>query len=175
LTYKKYYYLDIPASFSGGKVVSSTSNPYLAVAGQTVTLTITPDACYELVSIYVYLYGTTTPIPLTDPRQTRSGGAVQTCTFTMPVDHITVAAVFDLIGRTSVEDVKDNRAFRAYAENGILYVCGLSPTPQKSPSSLRIYTMVYQGVINGDSAEIALPGRGVYIVTDGTKVVKVAN
>jgi hypothetical protein len=36
-------------------------------------------------------------------------------------------------------------------------------------------TLVYQGVASVDKAEITLPGRGVYIVTDGKEVIKVAN
>ena len=97
----------------------------------------------------------------------------------MPASHITVEAVFQLTGRVSVEDIRDVKDFKAYAENGILYISGLSSTSQKFPSSLKVYNLpgalIYQGVTAGDSAEIPLPGRGVYIVTDGTTVVKVTH
>jgi hypothetical protein len=36
-------------------------------------------------------------------------------------------------------------------------------------------TLVYQGIATSDKAEIALPGRGLYIVTDGKEVVKITN
>ena len=172
---ERVYYLDIPATFVGGKVVANTSNQYLAAAGQTVTLTITPDTGYELASIHVYQRGTSTLVPLTDPTQTRTAGAVQTRTFRMPANHIAVEAAFVRIG-VSVEDVKDNKDFKAYVQDGVLYVSGVSAMSQ---SSLRVYntlgTLIYQTITPDGKAEIPLPGRGIYIVTDGTAVVKVSN
>jgi len=165
---EKVYYLDIPLSFVGGKVTakSSNENPFLAYEGETVTLTIAPDAGYELSSITVYHYGTETTIPLSGTGLTR--------TFKMPAGHITVVAVFKLIG-VAVEDIGDAGDIRAYVENGVLYVSGLSSS--MSQKTLRVHailgTLVYQGAIAGDKAEIALPGRGIYIVTDGTKVLKI--
>jgi hypothetical protein len=46
-------------------------------------------------------------------------------------------------------------------------------------STLYVYnilgTLVYQGVANSDKAEIALPGRGVYVIVSGNNVIKIAN
>jgi len=38
-----------------------------------------------------------------------------------------------------------------------------------------IGTLVYQGVANDAKVEVALPLRGVFIVTDGKSVVKIVN
>jgi hypothetical protein len=163
---EKVYYLDIPSSFVGGTVVATAStSPHLGIEGETITLTITPDAGYELASIDVYIYGTTTPVALSGTGLTR--------TFTMPANHITVVAVFRLIG-TSVEDVRDNRDVRAFVENSVLYVSGLEVGKVWSVYNV-LGTLVYQGVANDDKAEIPLPGRGIYIVTDSKNVLKVSN
>ena len=68
----------------------------------------------------------------------------------------------------------DNGQLRAWTVNGVLYVSGLT-----DGATLRVYnipgTPVYQGIAPSDKAEIALPARGIYIVTDGQTVVKVNN
>jgi len=161
---EKTFYLDIPSKFPGGTVIANTANPYLAVEGETVTLAITPDAGYELVSIDVYLYGTTTPIALTGTGLTR--------TFTMPANHITVVAVFRLID-VSIAPMVPNVP-TAFTQNGILYISGLEPGKAWSVYNV-LGTLVYQGVANENRAEVTLPGRGIYIVTDGITVVKIAN
>jgi hypothetical protein len=50
---------------------------------------------------------------------------------------------------------------------------------QASPKTLKVFTitgtLIYQGVAGADKAAIPLPPRGIYIVTDGKEVVKVAN
>jgi len=79
----------------------------------------------------------------------------------------------------SVEDVRDSKDFRAYVRNGILYFSGMSSMSSESRSSLRVYnttgTLIYQAITPDGKAEIPLPGRGVYIVTDGKETVKVIN
>jgi hypothetical protein len=52
------------------------------------------------------------------------------------------------------------------------------PQTSHSPqTSLKIFTplgtLVYRGTASTDKVEIALPGRGIYIITDGKTVVKV--
>jgi hypothetical protein len=163
---EKVYYLDIPASFPGGKVTSNTENPYLASEGQTVTLTITPEEGYELESIYVYhYYGSTILIPLTGTGLTRS--------FVMPANHITVIAVFKLT-KTNMEEVANAAGLKAYVENSVLYVSGLA-----AGTTWRVYnvlgTLIYQGVATDNETPLRLPNRGIYIVTDGKNVVKVTN
>ena len=56
-------------------------------------------------------------------------------------------------------------------QNSILYISGA-----QTDATLRVYnilgTTVYQGVVASDKAEIPLPGRGIYIVTDEQEAVK---
>jgi hypothetical protein len=176
---EKVYYMDISNKFTGGTVVANTSNPYLAVEGQTVTLTITPDAGYELVSISVVNYDNhSVIIPLS--------GTGLTPTFTMPANHITVAAVFRLIG-TAVEDMRDNRGLKAYVLNGVLYVSdaaegamvrvynSLGTLISTSPNPLQRGTERSYPPSEGAGGGILLPGRGIYFVTDGKVVLKVSN
>jgi hypothetical protein len=169
------YYVDIPSSFVGGTITATTpnNNPYLAEESQTVTLTITPDAGYELASINVYISGTTTPVALSGTGLTR--------TFVMPANHVSVVAVFKDL-RTGIDDIQRG-GLKAYAQNGVLYVSGISENQSqmssKSPTSLKIYntlgTLIYQGIASSEKAEIPLPARGMYIVTDGKESVKVMN
>jgi hypothetical protein len=162
---EKTYYLDIP-KFAGGTVVaaSSTPNPFLAIEGATVTLTCTPDTGYELVSIDAFLYGTTTPVALSGTGLLR--------TFPMPAHHVSVVAVFRLIDVSNVPIVPTVPT--AFTQNGILYISGLEPGQVWSIFSIT-GSLVYQATASGDKAEVALPGRGVYIVTAGKTVLKVSN
>jgi hypothetical protein len=160
------FWMEIPSSFPGGTVTSSPL--YIAEAGETVTLTITPDAGYVLESITVTdMNNAKIIVPLTC-----SG---TTCTFVMPAFHINVAAVFKSTG-TGVE-TQCIASLRAYAKDGVLYVTGLTPG-----ATLYVYnilgTLIYQGVATGDvetQCIASLPGRGIYIVTAGSSVIKIAN
>ena len=181
---EKVYYLDIPLTFTGGTVAANTSKPYLAIEGEAVTLTATPHAGYELISLTVVNYDNHRHIiPLTC-----SGN---TCTFTMPAHHISVIAVFRQIGNVSIVETDNYPSLRAYVQNSILYVSGISPAPPVSPASpvsqssqsslmsLKVYntfgTLIYHSTTPDDTAEIPLPGRGIYIVTDNNNVLKVVN
>jgi len=62
----------------------------------------------------------------------------------------------------------------ACAQSGVLYVNGLTAGQKFSVYNI-VGTSVYQGIANSDKAEVALPIRGVYVVTDGKNVVKVVN
>ena len=163
------FWIEIPATFDNGRV---TVNPlYVSEAGKIVTLTVTPNAGYVLESLVVHKLGDPkVTVPLSNPVTTRS--LAHTCTFTMPAFHINVAAVFKS-DATSVDDVQQN-ALQAYAQGGKLYVNGLV-----QGTAWNVYntmgSLVYQGVASSDKAEVGLPGRGVYIVTDGKTVVKVTN
>jgi hypothetical protein len=61
----------------------------------------------------------------------------------------------------------------AFTRNGVLYLSGLT-----AGQTWRVYTitgtLVRQGLATGDKAELALPGRGIYLITDGVKTVKAA-
>ncbi|MDR0795411.1 MAG: DUF6383 domain-containing protein, partial [Tannerella sp.] len=148
--------------YVGGKV--TTAPPYIGKAGQLITLVITPDAGYELESITVVnLNNQSVVIPLSGTGNTR--------TFTMPAHHVCVLAVFKSNG-TAVEEVRNG--LKAFAQNGVLQVSGLSVGRTWSVYNV-LGTLIYQGIANNDQAEITLPGRGVYIVTNGNKVIKVSN
>ena len=71
---------------------------------------------------------------------------------------------------TGIDEVKtDNHpSLRAWVQNGTLYVGGLAADQRWSVYSVT-GALVYSAVANN----IPLPSRGVYVVTAGTKVVKV--
>jgi hypothetical protein len=156
------FWIEINA-FTGGKVESVPV--YVAEEDETVTLTITPNEGYELESIIVHqLNNASVIIPLNGTGNTR--------TFTMPTHHVNVAAVFKFTG-TSVEVVQSG--LKAYVQDGTLYVSGLT-----AGRTLYIYNILGTLIAPSNSPEggelaIPLPGRGVYIVTDGKETVKVAN
>ena len=84
----------------------------------------------------------------------------------MPAHYVTVVAVFSVA--TGINDLK------AFTQNGILFVSGL--TPGRSWSVYNVYgALIYSSIANAPTAEIPLPGRGVYIVTDGIKTLKIVN
>jgi len=165
------YYLDISRYFSGGTVTATTNsdNPYLSEEGQTVTLTITPDEGYTLETIQVYLYGTNTPIPINGTGLTR--------TFTMPAHHISVVAVFSQTGKVSIVETDNYPSLRAYVQNGVLYVSGLTAGMVWNVYNIQ-GNLIYQSdktTLTGFQTLLGfrLPGRGVYLVTDGKSVVKI--
>jgi hypothetical protein len=162
---EKVYYLEIPSTFTGGAVATNlTPNPFLAVEGQTVTLTITPDAGYELESITVTGY---------DGKPITLSGTGTTRIFVMPAQHIRVVAVFNSTG-TNIENITDDKALKALTQNGTLFISGLTAGNAFSIYNL-LGTLVYQGVTTADKAEIPLPGRGIYIITHNSKTIKTVN
>jgi len=92
----------------------------------------------------------------------------------MPAFHIRIVVVFRPITTNNEQLTIDNGQLNAYVQNGVLHVSGLT-----QGVSWNVYNIlgapVYQGVASSDKAEVALPGRGVYIVTDGKTAVKVNN
>ena len=169
------FYLNIPQTFDGGSVAAQTTNtgnPYIAEAGDRVTLIVTPNSGYRLDKIFVYMLDgnlnvvRSIAIPLS--------GTGNTLTFTMPAHHVTVEATFSST-TVGIDDVDaGNTPLRAYAQSGVLYVNGLTAGQKFSIYNI-VGTSVYQGIANSDKAEVALPIRGVYVVTDGKNVVKVVN
>jgi hypothetical protein len=65
-----------------------------------------------------------------------------------------------------------NYELKAYAQNGVLHVTGLTPG-----QTWRVYsitgTQVYSAIATAARAEIPLPARGICLVTTGTQTVKV--
>ncbi|MDR0796189.1 MAG: DUF6383 domain-containing protein, partial [Tannerella sp.] len=65
----------------------------------------------------------------------------------------------------------DNGQLKAWVQNGTLHVSGL--TEGKPWQVYNLYgQMIYTGIATGDKAEIALPGRGIYIIQSGNQTVK---
>ena len=163
---ERVYYIGVALSYEGGRIEAITNTPYLAVEGETVTLIITPDEGYELVSIYVVDYNNAKVIiPLSGTGLTR--------TFIMPAHHITVVAVFMPVTRTGNEQsIINTGQLKAWTVNGVLHVSG-----QTAGMPLNVYNLngapVFQGIAAGEKMDVVLPGRGVYIVTDGNQSVKV--
>ncbi|MDR0796036.1 MAG: hypothetical protein LBE79_08315, partial [Tannerella sp.] len=156
------FFIDIPTSFPGGTV---TSDPrYLAPAGEAVTLTITPDQFFEFESIVV-IGCDGKPLPLSGTGNKR--------TFTMPACHVSVVAVFRDTRDVGIDVVKAN-TLKVYAQNGTLYLNGLTIGDDWSVYNIT-GALIARGVANSNSMDVPLPGRGVYIVRAGNKTIKVSN
>jgi hypothetical protein len=169
------YFLDLPGSFVGGTVTVKTGNrnPYLAEAGDIVTVTVVPDEGYELGEIHVYKLADdgrvieSVVIPLS--------GSGNVFTFVMPAHHVSIAVTFLDTRSTGIDAIGGEHTgspLRAHIQNGMLYVSGLTPGQPWSvynPAG----TLIYQGTAPSTGrAETPLPTRGVYIVRSADKVVK---
>jgi uncharacterized repeat protein (TIGR02543 family) len=145
------------------------SDKLYAATRETVTLTILPDPAYVLESITVRQTDIiTTTVPLTGDGNVR--------TFLMPPYGVTVAATFKPDNGVG-NDVVMHPSLKAFTQNGVLYVSGLKPGATFKVFNV-IGTLIYHGVAAGDvetQHATSLPNRGVYLVTDGTNVVKVVN
>ena len=159
------YNLNI-GTFNGGSV---TSTKCVYLENESVTLTIIPDAGFELYSISAYRTGA-----VNDSISLKGSG--NSCTFTMPTYDVTLTAIFitayDPTGNDLIFSCEDLQTLRVWAQNGRLHVSGLTPW-----ITWRVYSLsgvlVYQSVATIEKAEVQLPVRGVYVVTNGKKTVKV--
>jgi len=161
------FYIDFLTSYEGGTLEVITDIPYLAAAGETVTMILTPDPDYEVESVTVQGYDDSSiivPVNCT--------GSV--CTFTMPNHNVSISVSFTSPATGNGQWTIDHGQLRAYAANGVLHVSGLNVGNRWNVYNI-LGTLVYQGVASADKAEIALPQRGLYIVSDGKTVVKVNN
>jgi hypothetical protein len=158
----KVYYLDRPATVTGGTIIVKTpnANPYLAVAGDVITLTLIPDDGYVLESVYVYdSNNPAVTIPLSGTGNTR--------TFTMPASHVTIVVTFrQTVGVETVQAA----GLKAFVQDGTLFV--------SSPNAVSVYNttgtlMTTPVASEGGEFSVPLPGRGIYIVVSGTQRVKV--
>jgi hypothetical protein len=162
------YYIDI-APATGGGVTAATSAPYLAAAGETVTLLITPDNGYILESIQVCnMVNRNVTIAL--------NGADLTRTFTMPAYHVTITATFRDTRNTDIEETgrPQGSPLLAYTRNSALRVSGLTVGELWSVYNIS-GTLIVQEVTDSDKAEVVLPGHGIYIVISGKRKVKIIN
>jgi hypothetical protein len=149
----------------GGSATAFAKEANLAAVNETVTLTITPETGFELVSINAYDYDRpSVAIPLSGTGLTR--------TFTMPAYHVSVVPTFRT-GPVQNETLNAN-GLKAYAQNSTLYVSGLMAGELWSVYNAS-GTLIYQSIATGDKDEVALPGRGIYIVHRGNDVIKITN
>jgi hypothetical protein len=168
---RKTYSLKIPKTLEGGSVSvrKHNPNPQLETEGNTVELTITPDKGYELDEIHANKMDDNGNVVTNIVVPLRSAG--DTYTFTMPAHHVAVELTFiDMRSTTGVEDVQTN-GLKAYAQNGTLYVNGLTPGQTWQVYSIT-GTLVYQGVAGDIKAEIFLQQRGIYIISTGKVTAK---
>ena len=160
------YFIEI-GTYIGGSVSSVSHAPYLGWEGETVTLNITHEDGYDLEAIHAYnMYNRSIEIPLTGTGLTR--------TFKMPAHHVTIVAAFRDPRGVGIEETQFITSLQANAQSGTLYVSGLTAGQQWKVYNIT-GTLVYQGIAGDEKAQITLPGRGIYIVTDGKKTIKVAN
>jgi hypothetical protein len=68
-------------------------------------------------------------------------------------------------------DVITGTPLKVWTINGMLHVSGLT-----EGSVWNVYNLygqlIYTGIAAGDKAEIALPGRGIYIIQSGNQTIK---
>jgi hypothetical protein len=135
-----------------------------AATRDLITLTVLPDAGYQLDEITAFR--TDVPsitVPVTGEGNTR--------TFIMPPYVVTVTATFTV--GTGI-DTPQAGGLKAFVQQGVLHVSGAT-----AGETVRVYnilgTPVYASPSTGEELSVPLPGRGVYIVTDGKKVIKIAN
>jgi hypothetical protein len=161
------YYIEPPVTTGGTVTIqSSNANPYLAEEGDVVTLTITPDAGYELTSITVYMTDGSGNVVRSVVIPLSGTGAVRT--FVMPAHHVAIVATFTVA--TGIVETGRAPSLQAWVQHGVLNVSGLTPGQPYS-----VYNITGAPVYQGEQPETVLPARGIYIITDGKAVIKVVN
>ena len=169
------YDVKIPDTFTGGAVESDATDS--VSPGETVTLTIMPEKGYELEKITVHKHDNKHEVVATSGTGNRRS-------FTMPSYPITVDAVFRRSGSTSIAETDNYPSLKAYAHDGVLYFSGAA-----EGATVRVYNMhgvliaspnpseggAFLSPFGGVGGGLPLPGRGIYIVTDGITTVKVIN
>ena len=145
-----------------GRIIS---DKLYAATDDTVTLTILPDDGYQLDEIKAFHTGyDTIPVLLT------GDGAIRT--FLMPPHVVTVTATFTVTKSVGVPQTESG--LKTYVLDGVLYVSGV---PQGG--TVRVYTILGTLVaapsnsLEGREFVLPLPGRGIYIITDGQKTIKI--
>ena len=105
----------------------------------------------------------------------RTTGTGNIRTFVMPAHHVSVVAVFRLIGDvSSIVETDNYPSMIAYVQNGILYIGGLSHGEMWSVYDLT-GRLINQGVAVGDRAVTRLPERGIYIVVSAESRIKIVH
>jgi len=92
-------------------------------------------------------------------------------TLTIPASAITITATYRIIvanGNVAAS------ALKAWTQNGILYINGLTSGEPWSVYSLT-GSLIYTGIATGSETTLALPGRGIYILKNSNFVAKIIN
>jgi hypothetical protein len=153
------YSVSIAVSGVGGMVYSDKTT---AAAGETVTLSISPDTDYELSTLSAYH----TSSPSTTVAVSGSGA---TRTFIMPAANVTVAASFqNTVANEEIAKVQ----LSAYAQNGTLHVKGLTVGKPWYIFNLS-GQLIYTGIAADDKAEKQMPEKGIYIIRADAGTIKV--
>ena len=169
--WKEYDYIDpilqrtitIDPSLNGRII----SDKQYARTRETVTLTILPATDFILDSITVrHARNESLFIPLEGDGDVR--------TFLMPPFEVIVSSTFKPYSMTAISEIAQSKALQASVLNGVLHVGGLT-----AGSPLCVYnlhgTVVYHGMAVDETEKIQLPSRGIYIVSDGKRIIKVVN
>ena len=90
----------------------------------------------------------------------------------MPAHHVAIVATFSTL--TGFETLLGYSQLKAWVQHGTVYISGVA-----EGRTVRVYnvagSLVYQGIATAGEASVVLTGRGVYIVTDGEKELKIVN
>ena len=144
-------------SFSGGKVTTDKTS---AIAGETVTLTITPDTCtpdtcYKLDTISVY--NTNNPATSVALR-----GSENTRTFTMPTYGVTVIATFEKAN--AIDDVVANQlSIFPNPVKGDIFIKSDLPIEKVEIYSLTGNLLLLENNFN-EKISVSALWRGVYLL-----------
>ena len=135
-----FYGITIAAATNGTVEASKT----VAAAGETITLTITPETGYEVESVIAINADTKIPLAVSEDYK-----------FTMPAANVSVSATFKATTATALQNVE---MAEIYAENGTIY----------GAEVMQIFTITGQNVteMNGQL-------NGVYIVKCAEKAQKI--
>ena len=92
-------------------------------------------------------------------------------TLTMPASAITITATYRIIvANGNIE----TSALKAWTQNGILYINGLTPGEPWSVYNLT-GSLIYTGIATDSETTLTLPGRGIYILKNSNFVAKIIN
>ena len=154
------YWIEI-GTFTAGTITADVG--YVAEEGQTVTLTLTPFVGRSFETITAFdLNNRNVRVALS--------GSGNTYTFKMPAHHVLITAT-----TVDIDDIQ-SVGLKTYVQNNILYISGLT-----AGRTLRVYNvlgvLIKESQVSSEGGELAipLPGRGIYIVTDGYKQLKISN
>ena len=151
-------------SVGGEKSFTITSNVanWLVSSSAPTWVSVTPTSGSNNGTIKVTVLQNTTGV-VRSANISVSASGVTTQTVPVTQSNITVG-----------NEIVEPSSLTAYAQNGVLYVSGL-----KVGTKWGVYNMlgqlIYQGTAIETQGRASLPNRGIYVVTDGKKTLKISN